>query len=111
MKNLTPENLVLRCYGHKQTDGTWYGVCLNLNIAIEANSTDELKQKMADAIVSYIETVYDTEDRASIAELLCRKAPFSDWFVYGVMRIMFFVKQLSDNITFKETIPIHLAHN
>ena len=111
MAKVTPDKLVLRCYGHKIKQDKWFGVCLELNLAAEANSPDELKQKMGDMIASYIETVLDTNDKSSIPALLYRRAPMRNWVFYYFIRIIIFIKQFPGNFTFEEIVPFHLAHN
>jgi len=108
MAQLTPSNLVLRCYGYRQKNNRWYGVCLNLNLAAEADSPSELRQKIHEMIESYFEAVSDTDDKNSIPELLSRKAPTSDWIKYYLIRLLISVVSIRDNITFKESIPFHL---
>ena len=106
MGALKPAQLVLRCYGYRTKEGTWVGVCLDLNLATEADSLDGLRRKMNETIDSYLETVLDTEDKESIPRLLYRRAPLRDWLKYYLIRI----KHLPSQITFNEYVPFHLAH-
>jgi len=92
MASLRPENLVLRCYGYRKKDGTWYGLCLDLNIAAEAGNRDELVKKIGDMIKSYLVTVFDTDDKGSIPHLLKRKAPISDWLHYYILKLILYIK-------------------
>lgn len=108
--NISPNRLVLRCYGHKTNKGKWFGLCLNFNIAIEAYTQEELRLKMNQVLVSYIETVLDTDDKVSIPDLLTRRAPLIDWLIYYKIRMSVFLSNFSSNFTFKETLPFHLAH-
>lgn len=110
MANISPNKLILRCYGYRTRKGTWYGVCLNFDIAVEANSQDQLRQKMHDVLVSYLETVTDTENKTSIPYLLSRRAPIKDWLTYYGIRILLFIRNFPNNFTFKDTVPFHLAH-
>ena len=111
MNGLRPNNLILRCYGHRTNKGNWVGVCLELNVAVEADSPDLLKKKMGEAIQSYIEVLLDTKDSASIPPLLYRPAPPMDWAKYYLIRFALFIKGLPRLFVFKESIPFHLAHN
>jgi len=110
-KEITPGELVLRCYGHRQHDGSWYGVCLDLNLAVQADSVESLRRKLRDVIADYIETVLDTKDTGSVPALLTRRAPLSDWLTYYFIGLALFVRRLPDSLTFKETLPFHLACN
>lgn len=111
MAEITPTQLVLKCYGYRTGENKWVGVCLNFNLAVEAESSDTLIQKMGEVISSYIEAVLDTEDKASIPELLSRHAPISDWLKYYFISGLFFATRLKRYFTFKEAIPFHLAHS
>jgi len=110
MPDVGLDRLILRCYGHRSRKGSYVGVCLELNLAVEAESQEAVRKKMAEAINSYMETVFDTADKASISSLLCRKAPLKDWLLYYLIRLLFYIKRFPNNFVFKEYIPFHLAH-
>jgi predicted RNase H-like HicB family nuclease len=112
MRELRPENLILRCYAHRTDKHNWVAVCLELNLAVEADSVEALREKMSDAIEGYIETLLDTNDPASIPELLHRRAPFLDWIKYYLIRLIIRIKRLSRRlVVYKQSIPFHLAHS
>ena len=103
MAKISSDKLIIRCYGEKKGN-KWIGVCLDFNLATEANSSDELVRKMSEIIKSYIETVLATKDKGSIPALLSRKAPLRDWFKYYFIHIVIFVKDFHKFITFEEAI-------
>ena len=111
MVAISPDRLVLRCYGHKTEKGNLVGVCLDLDIAVEAESIEELKKKMSQAVASYIEAVLDTNDRSSIPALFTRRAPFKDLIIYYYIKFRHYIRQFPGNFTFNEIIPFHLAHS
>ena len=111
MANVNPRKLILKCYGYKTKKGNWFGLCLDFNLAIEAESPQLLEQKMGEAIVSYIETVLDTNDKKSVPQLFTRRAPIYDWLIYYLIKLNRLIMQFPNNIIFKELIPIHLAHS
>lgn len=111
MANLRPKNFVLRCYGRRLKEGKWYGVCLELNLAAEAESPEQLRKKLYEMIVSYIDTVIATDDKDSIPYLLERKAPLYDWAIYYLFKILISISNFPNRLLFKESIPFHLAHN
>ena len=82
MANISPNRLVLRCYGYKTKNGKWFGLCLNFDLGVEAEDREQLKRKMHDVLKSYIDAVLDTNDKASIPELLSRRSPIKDWVIY-----------------------------
>jgi hypothetical protein len=110
MATFKPEELILRCYGCKTGDKPFVGVCIDLNIAVQAESQAELRQKMNNAIVDYIDTVLDTEDKSSIPSLIYRRAPMRDFLIYYLIKIVVYVRQFPSNFIFKEYIPFHLSH-
>jgi len=108
---MTPKKLILRCYGRQINSQKWYAVCLDFNLAVEASSLNEMREKMKEVITSYLDTVLDTEDVNSIPELLSRRAPISDWLFYYYVALMYHITHPPKNILFKASIPFHLAHN
>lgn len=106
------DKFVLRCYGREIDKNKWYGVCINLNLAVEASSPDELLMKMKEVITSYLETVLDTKDDKSIPELLSRRAPIYDWIVYFYIACYHITHIPKDKFfKFKEFIPFRLAYD
>jgi|LQYC01.1.fsa_nt_gi hypothetical protein len=112
MKEISPDKLILKCYGYKIKDKPWVGVCLNFDFSIQADSIEELEIKMNNVIRSYVESVLDTEDVRSIPALLTRRAPVKEWLIYYFIKfikdIHYFAIKAKD---FKENIPFHLAHD
>lgn len=100
---------MLRCYGHRKKNGRYFGVCLELNIAAEAYSAEELKEKLEAMIRSYIAAVLDTRDKDSVPILMSRKAPLRDWVVYYLISFIISIRNYPTNFTFKSLIPIHLC--
>ena len=112
MANLRPSNLVLRCYGHRIKGGQWYGICIDLNIAAQAETPDKLKKKLNGMILSYVDTVLDTDDKESIPELLNRSAPLYNWAVYYLFNLLISFRNFPNEfLSFKEFIPFRLSHN
>ena len=112
MANIRPGKLVLRCYAHRVgEDAPHTGVCVDLNIAVQADTAEELKSKMNDAIASYIDVVLDSDDKASIPRLLSRRAPMRDWLIYYLIKTIFLIRKFPGNFIFQEAIPFHLPHH
>ncbi len=111
MAEVQANKLILRCYAYKHGNNPYIGVCIDLNIAIQAESAKELKKKMNDAIISYFESVLDTEDKESIPLLIYRRAPIRDFIIYYCIKMCVFIRQFPSNFTFKSNIPFHLAHS
>lgn len=94
MRTLKPKEFVLRCYGSKDSRGKWYGNCIDLNIAAEADTVPELRQKLGQMITSYIETVFDTDDADSIPDLFHRRSPFLDIMRYHLFTMLRYAHHL-----------------
>ncbi|MEE8431008.1 MAG: hypothetical protein V3S16_07165 [Candidatus Desulfatibia sp.] len=109
MAQVSPSKLVLKCYGSRLASGGWHGICLNFNLAAEAETVEELRSKLHEMIESYIETVLDTSDADSVPALLSRRAPILDWLNYYFIRLVISFRDFPGNITFKELIPFHLS--
>jgi hypothetical protein len=111
MEAIPPNKLILRCYGHRVRSGKWVGVCIDLNLAAEAETPEQLRLKMGQVISSYLETVLDTDDQGSIPALFSRKAPLPDIAAYHAIKFANFIRQFRKKIIFEELVPIHLAQN
>lgn len=109
-KNFYPKNLVLRCYAHPIPGGRYYGMCIDLDLAAEADSAEALQSKLNEMIVSYFETVLDTRDKGSIPDLLTRRAPIMDWVKYYSIALLVRVTEIG-RFTFKASIPFHLENH
>ena len=109
MAQVTPIQLVLRCYGYRS--GKYLvGHCIDLDIAVQAENIAELKYKMEQAVSSYLETVIDTEDQSSVPSLLLRQAPISARLKYHAISMLIAFSSLRRNIfTFKEALPFHMG--
>jgi len=84
---MSPEELIIRCYGYKTSRGTWVLKCIDLDLVVEEDSVEDCKKAMDEAIRGYISAVLDTEDKDSIPALLRRKAPLKDRLVYHFSNI------------------------
>ena len=109
MDNKEFSKIILKCYGHKKKKGDWYGICLDLNLATEANTFNELVDKLNNKIESYLEVVIDTNDKDSIPKLLCRPAPIQDWLMYYFISFILILHKLKNNISYKKTIHFYIS--
>jgi predicted RNase H-like HicB family nuclease len=65
----------LHCYAEGR-DGDWEAICLDLDIAVQGSSFDEVFRSLQQAISLYLETVTDLPPEERRA-LLHRSAPFA----------------------------------
>ena len=63
-----------RCFarGH---DGSWEGLCVDYDIAVQGNSFEEVRRDLADAVQSYVAFAQE-QDAATQARLLSRRSPW-----------------------------------
>lgn len=64
---------ILRCYAHGH-EGIWEGICVDLDIAVTGVSFDEVRERLHQSIVTYVEDATN-EDPLNAQRLLNRKAP------------------------------------
>lgn len=65
---------VLRCYAERDSDGTWFAMCLDLNLYARAHSAHEARQQLHQIIVAHLSAVREmpAKDRRG---LVPRPAP------------------------------------
>lgn len=57
-------------------EGSWEGVCLDLDIAVQGESFEEVQNLLQEAILEYCHAAREEEDQAAAARLLNRAAPW-----------------------------------
>ncbi|HEX8665737.1 MAG TPA: hypothetical protein VF744_17105 [Beijerinckiaceae bacterium] len=65
----------LLCYAHGR-DGQWQGICLDLDIAVQGRSFEDVKGQLEGAIRAYAESAVQEEPETR-DRLLRRRAPLS----------------------------------
>ncbi len=109
MAQISPNQLILRCYGYNNGK-YWLGHCIDLDIAVQAANTTEMKNKMEEAIASFLEVVIDTDDKNSIPALLQRKAPLSAILKFHLISALMTVHSLRRKLlTFNEALPFQIG--
>lgn len=83
------KNLIIKCYA-KQTRNVWVALCLNYNLATQADTSEEAKTKLEEQIVSYVDEAL--QDKIYGQQLLQRKAPISNWIEYYIIKFLMFFK-------------------
>lgn len=88
--DLTPSRLIVRCYAEKIED-QWQAFCLDLTLAAQADSFEEVKSKLDAMIADYIIDALSGQDKEFAESLLPRRAPFrywAKWYLYvGLCKI------------------------
>jgi predicted RNase H-like HicB family nuclease len=75
LEGLQLASKTLRCYAEGR-DGDWEAVCLDLDIAVQGHSFDEVFGSLREAVSLYLETVTDLPPHEQHS-LLHRPAPFA----------------------------------
>ena len=65
----------LHCYAEGR-DGGWEAICLDLDIAVQGGSFEEVYRALDEAVAAYLETVHDLPENERRG-LLHRKAPIT----------------------------------
>ena len=100
---------VLRCYAYRM-NGFVYARCVELNLLVRATSFKAVRKSLDEAIVGYIETVFDTDQPLTIAQLLNRGS-WKHRFVFEGIRTLSHIHQLRHNIrAFFQPEPRLLCH-
>ncbi|MEO6717060.1 MAG: hypothetical protein ABIM50_07405 [Novosphingobium sp.] len=88
---MTTTNRSLQCFAHGR-DGDWEAICIDLDIAVQGTSFQEVQSTLNDAVRSYASLV-SNEDPVTRANLLNRKAP---WHVIAKLWIGILISGILD---------------
>jgi hypothetical protein len=88
---MTAINRSLQCFAHGR-QGDWEAICVDLDIAVQGESFEEVQQGLNQAVSSYIELVAKESSTAREA-LLNRRAP---WHVIAKLWIGLVISGLLD---------------
>ena len=68
-----PRDLVIRCYVEQEPDGSWFAMCIDLNLCAQGDSLDATKQRLHAIILDYIDSAM--REHQDSPHLLRRRAP------------------------------------
>jgi predicted RNase H-like HicB family nuclease len=69
------DDLRLRCYAERDRDGSWFAMCIDLNLYARADSLRDAKRELSVIITEYVREAL-TVDKKYATDLLPRRAPF-----------------------------------
>ena len=78
---MKPKNLLLRCFAMQEADGSWFAICLDLNLYSRGDTFPEVQGKLNVFIKEYVTEAF-TEDEAYFSDLIRRPAPLYFWLRY-----------------------------
>jgi predicted RNase H-like HicB family nuclease len=81
---MKPSNLVLRGFAERDEDGSWFAICLELNLYARGDSFEEAKDKLQRLIRTYLSEAVN-EDADYVDDLVPRRAPLYFWLRYATI--------------------------
>lgn len=82
---MRPNDLVLRCYAEK-VDGQWQAFCIDLNLAAQGDSLEDVSERLERMVGSYLYDVFEGDDREHAEDLFPRRAPIGFIARYYVVK-------------------------
>ena len=106
LKKLHPSELVLRCLAFERK-GYWVAMCIDLDLAVQADTAAQARKKLRDQMVSYVEDALSV-DSDHAAYLLNRRAPLRYFARYYLYKL---VSQAKKRGTYEAAMPMIPAHS
>jgi len=80
--------MILRCWVRpdRELPGRWVANCIDLDLWAVGKDHRDAQESLHDAIQGYLETVLETQEPTSIAELLQRRAPLRSRLAWHALR-------------------------
>jgi predicted RNase H-like HicB family nuclease len=100
---MKPADLVLRCYA-EQDDGSWFAICLDLNLYARGDSYEEVRDKLFKLIAGYVKEALADVDYFD--DLVPRRAPLSFWLRYACLWCESKIHQARSAIRFTLLMPL-----
>jgi hypothetical protein len=69
-------DLKLRCYAERDSDGSWFAICIDLNLYARSDSLKAVKKELHSIIREYVREAFGP-DRKHFQMLMRRRAPLS----------------------------------
>ena len=116
MAQMFPKDLILRCIAYETSRNTWIAKCIDFCLVVEEESFAASRKSLEEAILGYLDTVYDTEDYESIPALLQRKSPLWDRVLFNTFLVHSRLHSWMEKCkiqrvpySYRQAIPIRLA--
>lgn len=101
-------DLIVRCYAEQEKDGTWFAMCIDLNLYACGDSDSEAKRKLHGFIRNYVNEAL-TVDSEYIESLIPRPAPIGFRIKYHMISLICLFRLMARTCTsnkFKEHLPV-----
>lgn len=103
---LQPSDLVLRCLAFERR-GYWVAMCIDLDLAVQADTAAQARKKLREQMVSYVEDALSV-DADHAAYLLNRRAPLRYFARYYFYKLLNHAKKRG---TYEAAMPMVPAHS
>jgi len=101
-----PAEMQLRCYAHLENN-QWVAVCIDFNLAAQADSFEEARDKLHQQVVWYVYDAVAGDDQAHGADLLMRKAPVPLMVRYHLINAVSRVRAMQARVrAFCDLLPL-----
>lgn len=98
-------DLVLRCYAERERDGSWFAICLDLNLYARGDSSEEARVKLNKLAICYLKEAIE-KDSEYFSDLVPRRAPFGFWTRYLYAKLMSLIHHQSSKHEFTMPLPL-----
>lgn len=107
---MKPCKLFVRCFARVK-DGQWQAFCIDFDLAAQGDSFEDVRAKLEDQIVEYVNDALVGEDREHAAYLMTRKAPLSLRLAYHLGGLFHSFSKTKDGIcrAFMEPLPLTVS--
>lgn len=97
--------LVLPCYAEQESDGSWFAICLELNLYARGDNFQEARSKLNRLIRAYLQEAV-SKHADYISDLIPRRAPFYFWARYYLIKALSSIHRLASKQEFKLPLPV-----
>jgi predicted RNase H-like HicB family nuclease len=107
---MNANSLILKCYAERK-DQQWAAFCLDFDLAVQADTLEEAKEKLHVMLAEYVNDALVGDDRQYADQLLSRRAPARMYAKCYAMSLLIQLRSLAGNIRdsfalFTEILPI-----
>jgi hypothetical protein len=100
-------DLVLRCYAERDEDGTWFAICLPLNLYARGDSFEHARKKLHAVTNAYLREALVGSEKEHVGDLVPRPAPIYFWLRYAFIWCCVHVRRHVETVRkFKESVPL-----
>src|ERR1700741_2138095 len=108
---MRPPDLILRGYAERDSDGSWFAICIDLNLYARAATCEAVIEELHSVIRTYV-TAAVTVDHEHAGDLLSRSAPAYFHVRYWFIRLLCALapdtrgKPKDGKFSFKDALPL-----